>query len=82
MEYKIQTIQEMMEIPLEKFNGFLLQLCQGLMVARTAHSYNKAMGAKSAAITKPFTWIDDGKGELKTNIVWKTQKRTEKRLNS
>ena len=37
-QYKIETIQDMMEIPLEKFNSFLIELCQALLVARAAYA--------------------------------------------
>jgi hypothetical protein len=72
-EYKIETIHDMMEIPLERFNTFLHELCQVLSIVRTAHAYNKAMGAKEPTTSASFVWIDDGKGEIRTNITWKTK---------
>jgi len=72
-EYSINTLRDMMEIPLERFNTFLYELAQALSLARTAHAYNKAMGCKEPTIQKPFVWIDDGKGEIRTNITWKTK---------
>ena len=70
-EYQISTINDMMEIPLERFNTFLYELTQALRLARTAHAYNKAMGATEPTISKPFIWVFDGKGEIRTNITWK-----------
>jgi hypothetical protein len=72
-EYKIETIHDMMEVPLEKFNDFLLELCEALFTARITHAYNQAVGYKGSTIPRPFTWIDDGKGEIRTNIIWKTK---------
>jgi hypothetical protein len=60
----------MMQIPLEKFNEFLEGLNSALTVARIAQSYNQAMGAKETVIHKPFVWIDDGKGEVRTKITF------------
>ena len=80
-EYKIETIQDMMEIPLEKFNTFLYEFAQVLTIARTVHAYNKAMGCKEPTIQKPFIWIDDGKGEIRTNITFKT-KEEEKHVHN
>ena len=57
-EYKIETINDMMEIPLERFEAFLSELTHALMLAKMAHANNKAMGCKEATIPKPFIWID------------------------
>ena len=70
-EYPIFTLQDMMEIPLGRFNTFLYEFAKVLTIARTAHAYNKAMGCKEPTISKPFIWINDGKGEIRTNITWK-----------
>lgn len=72
-EYSIFTLQDMMEIPLERFDTFLYELAQGLTVARITHAYNKAMGGPEPTIPKPFIWIDDGKGEIRTNVTFKTK---------
>lgn len=70
-EYKVENINDMMEIPLERFNMFLHELTQALSVARTAHAYNKAMGSTEPTISKPFIWVDDVRGKIRTNITWK-----------
>lgn len=70
-EYPIWTINDIMEIPMERFHQFLHEFSQVLTIARTAHAYNKAMGCKEPTISKPFIWINDGKGEIRTNITWK-----------
>ena len=70
-QYKIETIQDMMEIPLEKFNSFLIELCQALLVARAAYAYNQEMGYEGPTISKPFIWLDDGKKEIRTKITFK-----------
>ena len=80
-QYKIETIQDMMEIPLEKFNGFLIELGKALIVARTAYAYNQAMGYKGPTIPKPFIWLDDGKKEIRTNINWKPMEGEKKDEN-
>jgi hypothetical protein len=72
-EYKIETIHDMMEIPTEKFDTFLSELTRALTFARMGHAYNKVMGAKKPTISGPFIWIDDGKGEIRTNITLKTK---------
>ena len=72
-EYKIDTLHDMMEIPLERFHVFLYEFTKVITLARTSHAYNKAMGATEPTISKPFIWIDDGKGEIRTNITWKTK---------
>lgn len=72
-EYKIKTLNDMMEIPLEKFNAFLCEITAALTLARTAHAYNKSMGVTDPTISKPFVWIDDGKRGIITNITWKTK---------
>ena len=73
-EYKIETINDMMEIPPEKFNAFLYEFTQALTLAKMVHDRNRALGSKEATISRPFIWIDDGKRETRTNIIWKTKK--------
>lgn len=76
-EYPIWTIQDMMEIPLPRFNAFLGELIHALSLARTSAAYNKVMEYKDPPIIHgPFVW-DDDKVEIRTNITWK-QKEEDK----
>lgn len=69
-QYKIETIHDCMEIPLDRFNLFLDEFRQVLMFARATHEVNKHSGPTEKPITiKSFTWIDDDKGEVRVTIT-------------
>lgn len=69
-EYKIETIHDCMEIPIEKFNDFLAEFNEALQLARGAHEINKEIsGSPKPVSIRSFTWIDDGKKDGKVRIT-------------
>ncbi|MCZ7406269.1 MAG: hypothetical protein O8C67_15260 [Candidatus Methanoperedens sp.] len=77
-KYKIETINDMMEIPMERFPIFLNGLPTILMMARTTHEFNRLRGMKGPVMPKPMVWIDDDKGEINTKIIFQTKKEEKK----
>jgi len=74
-EYKIETIHDMMEIPIERFPIFLRELPEMLHLARITHEFNSmATKDKVKVFADPPVWIDDDKGEMRLNIIFQEKK--------
>jgi len=64
-----------MNIPLDRFDDFLDELHTILEIARAIHELNKVVSGKENPKTfDVFTWIDDGKKDMRLNIHYPEEK--------
>ncbi len=72
--YKIYTFEDILEIPLEKWDEFFVEFRVALEVGKKLYEHMKKFGVKNKKIIKyPMIYNDDDKKEITINIVKKNR---------
>jgi hypothetical protein len=67
-EYRIETISDVLKIPEDKIENFLVDLKTFFVMCKNVEKMNSTFGVKIAEPATFFTWIDDGKNEANINV--------------
>ncbi len=77
-EYKIETLEAMMQIPSDRFPVFLSELTEALKNTRALYDMTIAIGelhgcTKDEVMTKPprISWVDDGRQDFSVSVKWR-----------
>lgn len=72
-EYTFSTFQELLDsVPADKIRECMDELGVMLANAKASHELLKEVSGESVGrllIQRPFTWVDDGKGEIVSRIM-------------
>ncbi len=68
-EYEITTLQDCMQIPMEKWDLFLRELGQMLTNARLV-----AERGLKVQLSLPVVWVDDDRGEIRANVAGQAER--------
>ena len=73
-EYKIRTLKDIFELPLDKMTVCLQEVTEGMIQAKLMHeSIRAVVGEASIEWPDETTWIDDDKGEITMNVSHNSQ---------
>lgn len=70
MEYKIRTLKDIFELPLDKMTACLQEVTDGMVQAKLMQEAIRAVASDESSVIWPdeSTWIDDDKGEITANV--------------